>query len=169
MSVLTHPLRPFCPALGCHHLDLHLYQPQETIPAPGFHSGCPSKGAGRLLKDTNPKGCGAANSRLTRHLCVCWFQALTKGSQSAAPYTALSCADQAQQKATAPLLKEKASSMESQPKPKHAGWRQSQASWGGWDVQTSVPHLTAVEIEQKNNNEASSNWKSGQEMSGRNP
>lgn len=72
------------PALGCCHLDLHLYQPQEIIPAPGFHSGCPSKGAGRLLQGTDPKGVVL----LTAGSCVTsvcfWFQALTKGSRGTA-------------------------------------------------------------------------------------
>lgn len=68
-----------------------------------------------------------------------------------------------------PPLEEDVSSRESQPTPKHAGWRQSQGNWGGWDMQTSVPHLTAVETEQKNYNDANSDWKAGQEMSGRNP
>lgn len=94
---------------------------------------------------------------------------VTAGCTVLLPACALCCTDQAQQKATAPLLKEKVSSMESQPKSKHAGWRQSWGNLSGWDMQTSVPRLTAVETEQSNINEANSDWKSGQEMSGRNP
>lgn len=73
-------------------------------------------------------------------------RSITTGCTVLLPTRALRCADQAQRRATAPLLKEKVSSMESQPKPKHAGWRQSQGNWGGWEMQTSVPRFTAIEI-----------------------
>lgn len=151
MSVLAHSAETLLP-----YPWLPIPGP-APLPAPGDHPSfwvCPSKEAGRLLQDTNSKGCGAANTSL-----CCLLQALTNGiptgwMDSAGP---------------SPPLEEDVSSRESQPTPKHAGWRQSQGNWGGWDMQTSVPHLTAVETEQKNYNDANSDWKAGQEMSGRNP
>lgn len=71
MSVLTHSAEtvlpyPWLPIPG-----------PAPLPAPGDHPSfwvCPSKEAGRLLQDTNSKGCGAANTSL-----CCLLQALTNG------------------------------------------------------------------------------------------
>lgn len=74
----TH-LGPHAPLLAAHHLDLHLYQDQESIPPSGF-TGVPLPvGLGGFCKTPTPKAVvlWTRGSHVTS-LC-CLFQALTKG------------------------------------------------------------------------------------------